>query len=446
LSEKNYIATFSIRLLKFFGVDKKVGTGLLARAIGMISAPVGSLITVWKLSAEQQGLYYLFGSLLALRVLFELGIGMSVVQVAAYARKPVSDGESRPLDTAFVVIVNQWMGKVSLYYGALAGVGGVVFLFIQYHGEFTTIAAWTLYILIAALQFSSEGRWGLTEGAGFVTEANVLRIKNNIIQTLSLWFALLSGAGLFSFCIASIIGYFCQEYQFHKFHPWLYAKEKNQFPDRLQHFKSELVTLVRKASQTYLTGYFVFQIQQPICFSLLGAAASARLGFTQSIGSMFIGISSIWLSMNFPKIAHHVADQEFSQAVSLFRTKWIQVCAFAILAGLFSWGITLLLANVTKFQDRLMDPIATGILYGSITLQTISLGLTYWPRAFKVEPFVYVAYAQMLLTPLFLWWGMSALGLVGASIGNLASWVIGFLGIYSIFLRFWKLKPAHQKI
>jgi hypothetical protein len=429
---------FASPILNFIGVDKKIGTALIARVISMISAPVGSFITVWKLSAEQQGIYYLFGSLLALRALFELGVGMSVVQVAAYARKPSSGAGTEPLDGAFVAVVNQWMGKASLYYAVLTGLGGVAFLCYQNHGDTQTLSAWCIYILIAAFQFASEGRWGLTEGAGFVTEANLLRIRNNLIQTGSLWVALLSGAGLFSFCIASAIGFTCQEYQFRKFHPWLYATAKDQLADRLSHYKSELVMLVRKASQTYLTGYFVFQIQQPICFALLGAAASARLGFTQSIGSMFIGIASIWLSMNFPRIAHHVADKEISQASALFRVKWIQVCVFAILAGLFSWGITILLAYLPKFQDRLMDPLSTCILYVSITLQTIALGLTYWPRAFKVEPFVWIAYTQMVLTPLFLWYAMSNMGLVGAAVGNLTSWVIGAVGIYSIFVRYWK--------
>lgn len=434
------------RLLRIIGIDKKVGTGLIARAIGMVSAPIGSLLTVWKLSAEQQGLYYLFGSLLALRILFELGVGTSVIQVAAYARLPVDQGGRGPLDPAFVAIVNRWMLKVSCWYGILAGFCGCAFMAYQGHGDLGTMAAWGVFITIGALQFASEGRWGLAEGAGFVAEANLLRIKNNIIQSLSLWVALLLGAGLFSFCIASIIGYAAQEYRFRKLHRWMYADPKVQSEDRLQHFRSELVSLIKKASQTYLTGYFVFQIQQPICFCLLGAVESARLGFTQSIGTTFVGLPSIWLAMNFPKLTHHIADREVNQAASLFRTKWSQVCVLAILAGGISWATTLVLANFPRFHDRLMDPASTGLLYLAMTIQTIALGLTYWPRAFKIEPFVRIAYIQMILTPLFLWVAMSYMGLRGAAVGNLGSWVVGVIGIYMIFKSYWQTQRGEQTI
>ncbi len=403
----------------------------------MLSAPVGAFLTVWKLSNEQQGLYYLFSSLLALRVLFELGAGTSVIQVAAHARLPAGELKHGPLDPAFVAIVNRWMAKVSSWYGLVAGLGGAAFMAFQGHGDVTTLMAWAAFITVGSLQFASEGRWGLAEGAGFVAEANLLRIKNNLLQSLSLWSALLLGAGLFSFCIAAFIGYLSQEFRFRKLHRWMYAHAEDQEKEKLQHFRSELVYLIRRASQTYLTGYFVFQMQQPICFYLLGAADSARLGFTQSIGTTFIGLPSIWLAMNFPKLAHHIADNEVTQAAALFRSKWTQVCVLVILAAVASWGITLLLAHSARFQDRLMDPLTTGLFFLSMAIQTIALGLTYWPRAFKVEPFVRIAYIQMIVTPLFLWIAMSTSGLRGAAFGNLGSWVIGVIGISLIFKNYW---------
>ena len=433
-------------LLKLIGIDKKVGTGLIARLIGMVSAPIGSFLTVWKLSVEQQGLYYLFGSLLALRILFELGAGTSVIQVAAYARLQSDDCERSPLDPAYVAIVNRWMLNVSWWYGIVAGMAGAAFIVYQGHGNFETLAAWGAFITVGALQFASEGRWGLANGAGFVVEANLLRIKNSIIQTLTLWVALLLGAGLFSFCVASIIGYASQEYRFHRLHPWLYADPKSQSEGRLKHFRAELVVLIKKASQTYLTGYFVFQIQQPICFCILGAEESARLGFTQSIGTTFIGLPSIWLAMNFPRLAHHVADQEFSQAASLFRIKWFQVCALSFFAGIASWGITFVLSDFPRFDERLMDPVSIALLYLALIIQTIALGLTYWPRAFKIEPFVKIAYVQMILSPLFLWIAMYYLGVRGAAVGNLGSWVIGVIGIYLTFRIYWHKQERKKAI
>ncbi|WP_386780319.1 hypothetical protein [Luteolibacter ambystomatis] len=432
------LPSWVLRIAGLLGLDKKVLTGLGARIMSMAAAPVGAFLTVWTLTPEKQGLYYLFASLLALRALFELGAGTSVIQVAAHARGDEEGRRTSPLEPAFVATVNRWMLRVATVYGLAAGLGGAAFLIYQGHGDFHTLGAWVSFITISSLQFASEGRWGLLEGADQVAAANILRTKNALIQYLVQWSLLLLGAGLFSFCAGALAAYLSQEIRFRKNYPWMYVPFRSQIEERLVHFKKELLRLIKRASQTYLTTYFVFQIQQPICFHLLGAPSSARLGFSQTMGSAMIGLPLVWLAMNFPKLAHLIADEDVAAARRLFKARWLQVCLFSMGCAAAAFVATKVLAQFPRFEGRLMDDNSMLILFGAQFVQTCALGLTYWPRAFKVEPFVIIAYVQMIATPLMLWGFLSTWGLRGGSLAILGTWIIGGIGIALTVRPYWK--------
>lgn len=425
-----------IELAAFFGIDEKVATGLFARVIMMGAAPISSIITVYTLTKENQGLFYLFASLVALRSLFELGAGTSVLQVSAYARKDKVDNSGSPLDRAFVHVVNKWMLKVSLLFGVFVAIVGTYFLSSQGHDDFWTLSAWLSYLVVSVFQFSSEGRWSLLEGSDNIVIANKLRLRNSLLQYATQWTLLLSGASLFAFVGSTVVSYVAQEKTFRAKHSWLYNHNCADLKQKT-YFETELITLIKRASQTYLTGYFVFQIQQPICFKLLGADGSAQLGFTYAVGFALISLPAIWVTMNFPRIANEVANSRVSSAKALFTSRYLQALSLCVVAAIAAWSISYLLHYHPRFSDRLMNPSATAILFGGLVLQVVGLNLTYWPRAFKVEPFVQVAYTQMIATPLLLWFFTSAWGLTGIAIAIATTWAIGLTGIIIITKRYW---------
>jgi hypothetical protein len=85
-----------------------------------------------------------------------------------------------------------------------------------------------------------------------------------------------------------------------------------------------------------------------------------------------------------------------------------------------------------------MDSSAVAVMFAALVIQTISLGLTYWPRAFRIEPFVSIAYVQMFATPVMFWFFLSNWGLLGGSFAILGSWLIGATGISMIVAEYWK--------
>jgi hypothetical protein len=208
-------------------------------------------------------------------------------------------------------------------------------------------------------------------------------------------------------------------------------------------YKNDLVGLIKKASQTYLAGYFVFQIQHPICYHFLGPESLAKLGFTQTIANMMLGIPVVWISMNFPNFSYLIANNKIHEARKEFVTKWQQSLLMTCLAFVFTILGLEILRKLDKFDDRILDIKQILILVTSLTLHAISMGMIYWPRSFKVEPFTRIAYIQMILTPIAFYAFVKYAGLDGAVWANMLTWLVGFVGISLISRNYWKMQQAH---
>jgi hypothetical protein len=413
-----------------------VGSGLCLKLMSMFAGLVGSIIIVWTLSPDKQGIYYLFSSLIALRLLFELGVGTSVIQMTSFIRTK-EEHKNDQFSPGFVATVNNWMLKVTSAYLLVAGVAGYLFISSKIGNQHSVLIAWFGFIFISALQFFSEGKWSILEGLDKICEVNQVRIKSNLILYVVQWSLLISGAELYSFCIAAASSYLIQERHLFSKYRWLYRiKDVDNCAVSLS-YKVELFSLIKRASQTYLAGYFVFQVQQPICFYFLGSVAVAKLGFTYTIAYAILNLPVAWLAMNFPRISYLNANHNSAEARLLFLTKWKQSLIMTLLAFIGAIATILFLLQFPKFSDRIIDTQDAIVLMLSLVLQTVSMNLIYWPRSFKVEPFTRVAYLQMFATPVLFYYYVKYFGLAGACWANLTTWVIGSIGIAVIARKFW---------
>jgi hypothetical protein len=416
----------------------------------MLCGPVGAFIIVHHLTAEKQGIYYLFVSLIALRSLFELGVTAAISQIAAHARS--GPGETmengQQLTSSFVIVVNQWMARAAVLYGMIAGLGGLAFLVWRGLGSFEIIGTWTVAIFVASLQLSQEGRMGVLYGIDGVEEANTLRFRLNLLQYFSQWLMLFSGLGLLSFGLSSLASYLWEIAYFKRFHPWLWVGKAKGDPQETERYSGELKTLMKRVSQTYMTGYLVMQIQIPLSVYLFGAIGASKYGFTQTVGNSLIGMAGVWISVSFPSISYSISKGFIDDAKAQYLSRGRQSLIVGIAGTLATGGAYWVLTHFDRFAERLMSPVEASVLFFGMFLQQVALSLLFWPRSFKVEPFVHVAYTQMVLTPVLLLWLGHTYGLLGFSIANVASWVVGLCLIIPVVIRFWKngglASPAPQ--
>src|SRR2546423_8183850 len=83
------------RLLRNAGVDRAVGYNLLYQAVTLGTRPISLMMMVAFLTRDEQGFQYTFISVLGLRVFFELGLGLVIIQFAGHEAgklQPSADG------------------------------------------------------------------------------------------------------------------------------------------------------------------------------------------------------------------------------------------------------------------------------------------------------------------------------------------------------------------
>jgi hypothetical protein len=418
------IIHFVFRLL---GLNSALAWAGGGRGLGMLLGPVGSIIVVWTLSPEEQGTYYLFTSLVALRALFDLGASAAIAQMTPHARKNDNDESGLPEDE-FIRVAVQWMNRIALGFAIVVGPGGLLYLHFSGQAAWKVGFMWLATVATTSLTGAQEGRLKILYGAGKVDWTNKLRFFSLLIQYPLQWALLCAGASLFSFSASLFAVYAFQRIKILQQFPVLWP-EKQIESNRSIQIRKELISLIGRASVTYASGILVFNIQQPIIYSLIGPIGSAKLGLTSMVGSTLISLASLWGHTQFPSFAREIAQGSVSDALLNFRHTLLRTVAIATF-GFFAGQMALwVLHHIPRFSERLMSVSEALPLFTAFWLQTIFLMLTYWPRSFKVEPFAPIAIIQMIVSPLAVWWLVSHLGVSGVGWANLISWIFGAVGI-----------------
>jgi hypothetical protein len=428
------------KIRRFIGIDRALAWAGGARGVGMLLGPVGSFIIVWTLSAEEQGTYYLFLSLVSLQAIFDLGASAAIAQMTPHLIHNHSNPAALPEDD-FIHIAVQWMNRIAVGFALTIGPGGLIYLHYSGQKELNIALMWLATVAVTAISGAQEGRLKILYGAGQVNWTNKLRFFSLLLRYPLQWILLVLGASLFSFSASLLAVFLFQHYCMLKVFPQLWPSTSGE-PTRRKELQKELIHLVGRASITYASGILVFNIQQPIIYKVIGPAASAKLGFTSMVGATLITLASLWGLTRFPDFARKVAHGNIIEAFSDFKRTLRQTVGVA-LAGFFAALAALwVLHYIPRFSDRLMTIPESLPLFSAFLIQTIFLMTTYWPRSFRIEPFAPVACLQMVATPLAVWLFTKQFGICGVGWGNLFSWILGAGGITWIVCRFLPSRQA----
>ena len=424
------------RAASLIGLNRSIVLAGGPRMMGMLLGPIGSIIIVFTLTTAQQGMYYVFLSLLGLRSFFELGATACIGQLTPHHLK---DGIP---SAGMVAVAGRWMRRVATAFGICALGGGTAYLWWCGYKDLWTHALWAAAVLPTALSGVQEGRLQLLYGSGQVDEVSKIRWWALLFQYGVQWVMLLCGAGLLAFSCAALAVAIGQEWRLRKRHRWLFEAGPDGGDTRA--LWEQMGSLVRRASVVYLAGYFVLQIQQPILFRWCGAEASARFGFTFTVVNSLLGTAAIWGTIGFPGFARLVAEGQVTEGFRRFRRIWLQALMVASLALGASILAVEILRWIPRFHDRLLPLSGMIPLALAVWIQTVGNCATHWPRSFKQEPFAPTAILQMILTPPAVWAAVRFLGPDSVGWANLLSWIAGGLSILAITLRYLPGKPSAQ--
>lgn len=440
------------------GVDRAIGFTVLARGWSTAGGVVTVLLIARFLNLAEQGYYYTFASLVALQIVFELGFSFVILQLAAHERAkltilPSFQLTGDPVAHSRLASVLQksvrWYSAAGLCMALSLLPAGIYFF--STHQQGTSHVPWKLpwvfVVLAATFTFQMDPVCSFLEGCGFVADVAHMRFLQSILGNLLAWSALMLHHGLFAPAMvimgqAIVAGVFL----FSKRRLLLPLLAKKAGVDVIG-WRSEILPFQWRIAVSWLCGYFIFQIFNPVLFAYQGAAVAGRMGMSLSIVSALSAVALSWMSTKAAPFGVMIAHRDFAGLDRVFFRALIQSTIL-----LASGAITLLTAILLiehrwqSLAHRVLAPWAIALLLATSILNHIVFAEAVYLRAHKKEPFLIQSILVGILT------GSSTIitgrlwGATGVTIGYfLTSGIFGVTLATSIFIarrREWHADPA----
>jgi len=385
------------------GVDRAVAYTLASRGWSLLSGIVTLLLVVRYLTPEEQGYYYTFASLLAMQILFELGMSVVVTQFASHEMAHLTWSENGTIKgdvnakgrlRSLVLLVTKWYSVVAaLLIVVILPLGWLFFSKNQSQSAVNWQIAWTWLVLGSAVNIFIMPMLALLEGCGRVTEIARLRMYQNMLGSSFAWLILMGGGGLLAmpvmitiFALTELIWLWYTKKAFLK--ALLNEKAENTSIK----WKKEIWPFQWRIALSWLSGYFIFQLFTPILFAYHGAVEAGQMGMSISIANTLMGIAIAWMNTKAPGFGSLVAKRDYINLDRVFALTFSRSLAVMVIVGGGLCMINYIIhAESMQFAYRILDPLPFLLLVLATIFAYVTYAQAAYLRAHKEEPFMLIS-------------------------------------------------------
>ncbi len=421
------------KVFRWGGLDEAVVTTILGRGWGALSGLISLVLLTRFLSGAQQGFYFTFADILGLQVFFELGLAHVLVQFASHERARLEwtangllegDPVAKLRLASLLRLIVRWYGAMTVLILLLLLPGGAAY-FLRYGVHDTHIAwqlPWVWIVCVTAGSLAVSPLLALLEGCGLIARIARVQMLLAIVGSLLFWVALRCHWGLYTAPITNttaFVGNVC----------WLWLTKRRFFadlwachaapddPGRMGiGWKQEIWPLQWKIALSWLSGYFIFRMFNPILFALHGSVAAGRLGLSLAAVAALAGISLAWISTKSSPFGMLVARSEFDELDRrFFPCLWQSFTVLALGSALLWLATFALFASGNPLRLRILEPLPMALLLAATLATHFVYCEAIYLRAHKQEPFLVMSLvwgALILLSSLILGRAFGATGMM----------------------------------
>lgn len=426
-------------------VNRAVLYGVLTNVWSTASGPVTLLLMASYFSAEIQGYYYTFGSVLALQVLVQLGLGTVITQFAAHEWARLGFGKHGEIvgdSAALSRLVS--LGQLALGWFAIGGVlvavglgvGGYIFFSKSTYPGIDWVGPWFLLCVLSGMRVWLLPIWSLLEGCNQVSQVYAYRMIEGILRSPVIWCAILLGAELWTPAISTaVLLVWGAVFLGRQYLPFLRTFFCSIEEPRLS-WRFEIWPMQWRIALSWLSGYFIFSLFTPILFHYHGPVVAGQMGMTWTLIATVAITATAWVKPRAPKFGILIAKEEYAALDRLFfRVASVSIGVLLVGASAVWGGIYLLNAIDYPLAERLLPPLPAGLFLLAHVLMQITYPLSVYLRAHKQEPYVGVSVITAVLTALSTWCLGSRFGAVAMGTGYLA--IVAFVTLpYAVIVWF----------
>ncbi len=389
-------------IINLIGLDKTIAYTSSARIIQVIGAVLNLFLISIFLSKEEQGFYYTFGSILAIQVFFELGLNSVLVQfvsheVAHLKFDPLSlkfSGSEYHLSrlSSLLLLVIKIFSKLSIALFLILNILG--YLFFKYYSEVSLNINWHLpWVLICtstALMLSIDAIIGYLQGLGFVEKISKIIFFQQLTLIPISALILYNGGGLWALGITnlcSVLILFISLFLTDLFK--ILRNIKYNLVQVYVSYKNEIFPFQWKIALSWISGYFIFQLMNPVLFAIEGPVIAGKMGMTLTALNGISSLSMSWITTKIPKMSGLVATEQYDKLDLIFNktVNKLLIVNFILLSVFIAFVHILEIPTFLKFDRFLPFKYILALSVVTFSNQLIFSWATYL-RCHKKEPFL----------------------------------------------------------
>jgi O-antigen/teichoic acid export membrane protein len=406
---------------RWIGVDRAVFFSNAAQMTRLITGPITMGLILRYLTPEVQGYFYAFSGVVATQVFLEMGFSQNILQFASHEFSKLRFTAAQTVEGDLVAksrLIS--LGRLAFGYYAVAalivlfaiGIGGHVFFTISGHHGVAWKGAWWIIAVTAALSLAVNPAWALLEGCNKVAVIAQFRFWAALATFAVNALALIAGAGIYASAIGSVLALlFSVGYLGLRWRRFLL-----QFLDHPEHgrvsWRHEIWPFQWRIAVSWASGYFIFDIINPIAFYFCGPVAAGRLGMSNQLVRMISNVAMTWISTKAPRFGMLIAARAWQELDFLWRRSTLQSFIFYLL-GMISFlaAIPFIGHFLPGVPARLAPFGVNAWLGGAMMVQILISAMAMELRAHKREPYVWLSVANAVLSvgfilPLVRYWGI----------------------------------------
>lgn len=431
----DYVTNNITYIARKIGMDGAIAYSSAARLFQAFSGVVSIFFIAAFLSEDEQGYFYTFGSILAIQTFFELGFTDIITQYVAHeaAHLQLNDnliyeGETKYKSrlTYLIHFCMKWYLVIAIAFFIMVNLIG--FVFFNSYGTNNPSVDWKLpWLLLSfstALKLLQSPFTAIFNGLGRVKEMMKITFYQQLILPLSQWIMFACGLKLYVVGISSMLGVIV--WFIFVFNSNLKDLFLNLFremvTERVSYFK-EIFPYQWKIALSWISGYFIFQLFNPVLFATEGAEVAGKMGMTIAVLNAIQGLVLSWQTTKVPLYSSWIEMRKYDQLDSVFNKTTKQVLFICtLLLGILFVGIWLMRETHFGFRgselgSRFLDYLPMVILFlPYLVNQVVSSWATYL-RCHKQEPYLITSVIGGILQCLSVFILGNIYGLYGMVIG-----------------------------
>jgi O-antigen/teichoic acid export membrane protein len=372
---------------------------LLNQLWRLISGPLTMLLIPLFLSPEQQGYWFLFGSLSALSIFADLGFSTIILQFSAHEFAYLhfldngllagDDDYLRRLGSFFRFVL-KWISTICVIVFPIIYIIGIGF-FIRDDVLNIYLIPWTLYSIGSLINFFNHSILSYIEGLDKIEIVQKIRFRVTILNTCIIMMILVSNGNIYALSLGMLLSASSIFISIFGIFKKLLTQLWNISKGFIYDWRKEILPLFLRYAISWSSGYFIFQIYTPLTHYFHGPVYSGKVGITLALISAILNMSNVWMYTITPKMNMLISQKSWTSLDGLFRKRLslslgtyllmvIGLFCFVVIFGKF-WIIP-------KIIIRFLPITSIVILMICNYLQLIINSWALYLRGHKQEPYV----------------------------------------------------------